>query len=240
MNRHALLRLLLCILMLSAAQTAAARAMRIVLDSGHNPGQSGALGVRGIYEMIYNDALTARLAHALRARGYEVYLTRAPTQQISLEDRARYANDLHADLFLAIHHDSAQPQYLERIQVDGREARRTTRPLSGYSIFVSLLNPKADNSRKFAALLGTRLRALERPPALHHAEAIAGENRELLDHQLGIYRFDDLVVLKKTDMPAALLEVGVITDPADEAYVSNADNQAKIVDAIVAAVRQYF
>lgn len=35
-------------------------------------------------------------------------------------------------------------------------------------------------------------------PSLHHAEPIHGENRELLDTTLGIYRFDDLTVLKKT------------------------------------------
>lgn len=212
----------------------------IVLDPGHNPDQGGALGVWGIYEVVYNDALTARLAQALKAQGYKVYVTRAPTQQIGLIERARFANDLHADLFLAIHHDSAQPKYLERIQIAGRDAWRTTQPIAGYSIFVSLLNPQAAKSQAFAMLLGKKMSALGRPPALHHAEAIPGENREWLDAKLGIYRFDDLVVLKKTTMPAALLEVGVIVDPTDEAYVSNKDNQTKIIEAIVKAIRGYF
>jgi N-acetylmuramoyl-L-alanine amidase len=55
----------------------------------------------------------------------------------------------------------------------------------------------------------------------------------------GIYRFDDLVVLKRTAIPAVLLEAGVITDPVDEAYVSSDANQAQIAEAIVSAVRRY-
>ena len=230
-----------CLLALGLAVTQAnAAPLCIVLDPGHNPGQGGALGARGIHEVVYNDALAARLAKALKAQGYAVHLTREPTQKISLDERTRFANDLRADLFLSIHHDSAQPKYLERFQVDGRDAwRTTTQPIAGYSVFISLLNPQAARAKAFSLLLGTEMNALGRPPTLHHAEAIPGENRELLDRERGLYQFDDLVVLKKTNMPAVLLEVGVIVDPGDEAYVSDEGNQAKIINAILNAIRSY-
>ena len=44
--------------------------------------------------------------------------------------------------------------------------------------------------------VGARLRDACLVPTLHHAEKIPGESRELLDAQLGIYRFDDLAALK--------------------------------------------
>jgi len=223
---------------LTVAQVNAAP-LRIVLDPGHNPDQGGALGARGIYEVVYNDALTDRLAKALEAQGHVVHVTRGPTQKVDLGERARFANELRADLFLAIHHDSAQPKYLERIQVGGREAWRTTQSIAGYSIFVSLLNPQASRSRAFALLLGAEMKAQRRPPTLHHAEPIPGENLELLDRDLGIYRYDGLAVLKKTTIPAVLLEIGVIVDSVDEAYVSGESNQVKIINAIVNAVRSY-
>ena len=231
---------LFCFLVLSLAVAQAdAAQLCIVLDPGHHPGKDGALGVRGIHEVVYNDALTGRLAQALEAQGYAVHVTRGPAQEIGLGERARFANNLNADLFLAIHHDSAQPKYLERIQVDGRDAWRTIKPIAGYSLFVSLLNPQAARSKEFGLLLGAEMNALGRPPTLHHAEAIPGENRELLDRELGLYRFDDLIVLKKTQMPAVLLEIGVIVDPVDEAYVSDEGNQTMIINAIVNAVRSY-
>ncbi|MGC3962496.1 MAG: N-acetylmuramoyl-L-alanine amidase [Rhodocyclaceae bacterium] len=218
---------------------ASAEPLRIMIDPGHTDAQGGALGVRGIYEVRYNDTLAGQVREALRAAGFDVRMTRAPGQNIGLAERAQAANDLHADLFLSIHHDSAQLRYLEKISVDSHDTYRTVRPIAGYSIFVSQLNPRFGSANVFAQMLGDEMLKLGRPPTLHHAEPIAGENRELLDRTRGIYRFDDLVVLKKTTMPAVLLEVGVIVDTVDEAYVSAPQNQARIVQAIVSAVRRY-
>lgn len=208
----------------------------VVIDPGHNPQQGGALGARGIYEVRYNDALSAKLAAALQSIGVQVLLTRTATEEISLDGRAVLANTRQADLFLAVHHDSAQLKYLNKTEVNGAAAYQTKQSIAGYSIFVSAINPKFALSLQFAQLLGSELRALGRPPTLHHAEPIAGENRALLDANLGIYQFDELLVLRKTAVPAVLLEVGVIVDRADEAYVSDTANQDAIVKAVVAAV----
>lgn len=220
-------------------ESAVSRPLRIVIDPGHTPSRGGALGVRGIYEVRYNDALAAKVCVALRSAGFTPILTRAPGEEMTLDERARFAGGQHADLFLSLHHDSAQLRYLEKIVVDGRDAYRTTKPIQGYSLFVSRINPQFAKSYRFAALLGNEMRAMGRTPSPHHAEPIAGENRELLDAKLGIYRFDDLVVLKKNAVPAVLLEVGVITDPVDEANISQEANQARIVEGIVSAVRGY-
>jgi N-acetylmuramoyl-L-alanine amidase len=211
----------------------------VVIDPGHNPQQGGALGARGIYEVRYNDALSAKLAAALQATGMHVVLTRAANEEISLGGRAELANTRQADLFLAVHHDSAQLKYLNKTEVNGATAYQTRQSIAGYSIFVSAINPKFAQSLQFAKLLGDELRALGRPPTLHHAEPIAGENRALLDADLGIYQFDELLVLRKTTVPAVLLEVGVIVDRADEAYVSDNAKQDAIVKAILAAVNAF-
>ena len=211
----------------------------VVVDPGHTPTQAGALGVAGIHEVTYNDAFSAKLAKALQAAGVKVVLTRAAAEDISLGGRAELANALPADLFLAVHHDSAQLKYLTKIEVNGAPAYQTIVPIAGYSIFVSKLNPKFEQSQQFAKLLGQALRALGRPPTLHHAEPIAGEGRELLEPSLGIYKFDELLVLRKTTVPAVLLEVGVIVDAADERYVSDNAKQEAIVQAIVAAVEEF-
>lgn len=211
----------------------------IVLDPGHTPKQGGALGVRGVYEVVYNDRFTARLADALRAASFTVKLTREPGQSLSLTDRASIANDEQPALFLAIHHDSAQSIYLRKLELANGIAYQATRPIGGYSIFVSKANPAFADAYRFAEQLGQALFGLGRPPTPHHAEDIAGERREWLNERLGIYRFDDLVVLHKTRVPAVLLEVGVIVDPADERYVSQADNQDAMCQAIVGAVRAY-
>ena len=245
-TRSAQALLCLCAFFTCAAASNAADAPRtagqpfvIVLDPGHTPKQPGALGVKGIYEVAYNDALSAKLAKALEAAGAQVVLTRASSEEISLDRRAELANARQADLFLALHHDSAQLKYLAKIEVNGTPAYQTVQPIAGYSIFVSQLNPKFAQSQQFAKLLGQELLALGRHPTLHHAEPIAGENRELLDAKLGIYKFDELLVLRKTTVPAVLLEVGVIVDAGDEKYVADNAKQDAIVQAIVAAVEKF-
>ena len=238
--------LCLCAFFMGAAPCDAADAARtadkpfvIVIDPGHTPKQPGALGIKGIHEVTYNDALSAKLAKALQAPGVQVVLTRVPSEEISLDGRAELANARQADVFLALHHDSAQLKYLTKTEVNGTPAYQTVQPIAGYSIFVSQLNPRFAQSQQFAKLLGQELLALGRHPTLHHAEPIAGENRELLDAQLGIYKFDELLVLRKTTVPAVLLEVGVIVDAEDEKYVADSAKQDAIVQAIVAAVDKF-
>ena len=88
----------------------------------------------------------------------------------------------------------------------------------------------------FAKALGVAMRRQGLMPTLHHAEPIKGENRELVNPDLGIYRFDDLIVLKSAPMPAALLECGVIVNRAEEAELLTEERQQKAVAAIHQAV----
>lgn len=209
----------------------------LVLDSGHTPKQRGVLGARGIYEMEYNDRFVAELKPQLEAIGWDVVLTRHPEESLSLTERAAKANRLRADLFLSIHHDSTQPSFVYTATLDGVEVKRTKEPFRGYSLFVSQLNPRYAESRRFAALLARQIRPLGRAPTLHHADPIRGENRPLLDSYYGIYRFDRLAVLRKTKMPAVLLEVGVLPDPEDEAWINNPRKRQAIEAAVVRAVQ---
>jgi N-acetylmuramoyl-L-alanine amidase len=48
-----------------------------------------------------------------------------------------------------------------------------------------------------------------------------------------------LLVLRKTTVPAVLLEVGVIVDAEDEKYVADNAKQDAIVQAIVAAADKF-
>lgn len=119
----------------------------------------------------------------------------------------------------------------------GQQAYQTIQPIQGYSIFVSSQGGRFVDSLRFARLLGEQMLALGRPPTLHHAEL--GEERPLLDARTGIYQFDGLAVLRRAQVPAVLLELGVIVDEADEAYVSDSGKRQAMVQAIVRAAQQY-
>ncbi|MBR6027284.1 MAG: N-acetylmuramoyl-L-alanine amidase [Neisseriaceae bacterium] len=211
----------------------------IVLDAGHTPEAAGALGAKGIYEVEYNDRFVAELKPQLEAIGYKVILTRNPEQNISLQQRARIANQLNADLFLSIHHDSTREKYLVQTTVDNLPAQRTIEPFRGFSAYVSNKNGSPFSSYCFAENLTKQILPLGRAPALYHTDPIKGENRPLLNKEYGIYRYDNLVVLRSTQVPAVLLEIGVIPDEEDEAWVSNSQNRHNMQQAIVRAVANY-
>ncbi len=211
----------------------------VIIDPGHTNKMPGAVSITGKYEVTYNDNLVSMISKALTGAGFDPVLTRNPNQEITLEDRASIANSHHALAMLSIHHDSAQGVYLESIEQNGKKTYQTRKPISGYSIFVSKKNQEFERSFIFAILLGEELIKLGRKPTLHHAEPIPGEGRPLLDAELGIYQYDDLVVLKQTKIPAVLLEIGVIVDRFDEAYVTRCDHQESIVNAIVISLREF-
>jgi N-acetylmuramoyl-L-alanine amidase len=79
-------------------------------------------------------------------------------------------------------------------------------------VFVSYANAHVEESRHFAVDLAAELKTQGLSFTAHHAEKIAGESREMIEPDLGVYRYDDLVVLKRINSPAVLLEAGVIVN----------------------------
>ena len=60
--------------------------------------------------------------------------------------------------------------------------------------------------------------------------------RQLVDAEAGVYRYDQLIVLKSTRMPAALLEAGSIINRDEELAVETPERQSLISAAVADAV----
>jgi len=86
----------------------------IVVDAGHGGYDPGALGRGPQPEKTINLAIAQDVAELLRERGARVVMTRSTDRFISLDGRAAMADRYRADLFVAIHTDSAK-----RTSVDG-------------------------------------------------------------------------------------------------------------------------
>ncbi len=211
--------------LLLALGTGVAQAAHMVVDTGHTPSQPGATGASGRVEYQYNLDLSGAVATDLLALGDRVTRVSADGAEIPLGRRTRVAPD--ADLFISIHHDSMQQQYIDA----GRQ-----REFSGFSIFVSQRNPRYADSLRCAKAIGEALLAAGEKPSLYHAEPIAGENRPLLDRRLGVHRYDGLAVLKTATMPAVLVEAGVIVNPDEEARLARPETIQRLAGAIAGGV----
>lgn len=168
------------------------------------------------------------MAEALRREDIAVVLLNPAGAPIELKQRPADAQAAGATLLVSIHHDSVQDQYLPHAD-----------RFSGYGLFVSGLNPQFQKSEAAAEKVGDRLLALGLSPSLHHAEPIPGENRPLLDPRRGIYRYDDLVVLKYAAMPALLIEAGVIVNPHDEEILADPGSRWKFAGAVAQGIADW-
>jgi N-acetylmuramoyl-L-alanine amidase len=233
MTRHNLCALLL-LLTFAISGCVTTPCFTLLVDPGHMPAKPGVTSCSGVPEYRYNNQLARLLVSRLQQQaGVMLLLSRTDEQNLELTERVRDSGS--ADLVLSLHHDSVQPQFLAEKIVDG-EKRLCSDYSRGFSLFVSRKNRQYEQSLDFARRLGRGLVARGLHPNLTHAEPIAGENRLLLDRDLGVYAFDDLIVLKRSEAPALLLEAGVVVNPADEALVQSDEYR----EAIAEAVRELF
>jgi len=216
-------------------------AFRAVIDVGHTVQAPGATSARGFTEFSFNLNLAKRIEQQLLAAGFRrsvLLVTEGPSRK-ALAERVKHANALGADLFLSIHHDSVPDRFLEKWEFEGQQHTFSDR-FHGHSIFISNDNSDRAGSLLFARLLGNEMkkRGLQYTP--HYTERYMGHRQRLLvDAQAGIYRYDELIVLRDTDMPAVLLEAGSIINREEELRMGSAERQALISAAVTDAIETF-
>jgi N-acetylmuramoyl-L-alanine amidase len=214
---------------------------RIVVDVGHTAASEGATSARNVAEFSFNLRLAQRIEQKLKADGFaetRLLVTEGKARP-SLVKRVTAANDLHADLFLSIHHDSVPDKLLEDWEFEGKKSHFSDR-FSGYSVFVSRRNPDFKTSLAFAELVAKEMKAEGLQYAKQYTLPIMGRYQHpLLDKETGVYSYDDLVVLRSTRMPAVLLEAGSIINRDEELQMASPERQNIISSAVTMAVKEF-
>lgn len=211
----------------------------VAIDIGHTPATGGATSARGIPEYEFNKRQAGELLDALvRAGSKRSFLINPDGAEITLYDRTRLAAAGDADLLLSIHHDSVQPHYLSSWDHEG-QPHPYCDLFAGYSLLVSGRQSAFADSQVLAKQLGKQLVAVGLSPTLHHNEPIDGENRPLLDRELGIYQYDGLAVLRTAAMPAVLLECGIILNRDEEARLNDEAHRSAITAAVLRGVELF-
>jgi len=216
-------------------------AFRVIVDVGHTEQAPGATSARGVSEFAFNVNLARRIEQQLLAAGFRrsvLLITEGPSGK-ALVERVTRANALEADLFLSVHHDSVPDEFLEKWEFEG-EQRNFSDRFKGHSIFISDENSDRAGSLLFARLLGGQLRKRGLKYTPHYTDPIMGNRQRLLiDELAGVYRYDQLIVLKDTGTPAVLLEAGSIINREEELRMGSAEHQAVVSAAVADAVKSF-
>ena len=216
-------------------------AFRIVVDVGHTAEAPGALSARGVPEYDFNLRLAKEIEEKLIEHGFAkaiLLITEGPARR-GLTQRVARANALKADLLVSIHHDSVPQVFKEEWEHEGQKNSYCDK-FKGHSIFVSHENGKRAASYAFGSLLGKALRANGLHYTPHYSESFMGKwRRDLVDAEAGVYRYDALIVLRTTRMPAVLLEAGSIVNRDEELLLASADHRRLIAASVVNAVDRF-
>ncbi len=216
-------------------------AFRVVIDVGHTLEVPGAMSARGVPEYAFNLRLATAARQALRDAGFDktVLLITATAPPAGLVERATRANSMGADLFISIHHDSVPDYLLETWDYEGQQNHFSDR-FSGFAIFISNENADVAGSAIFGDLLGKQLQARGLKYTPHYTLPLMGHRRRtLVDAIAGVYRYDQLIVLRDTRMPAVLLEAGSIINRQEELEMGRPERQALTAAALAGAVDDF-
>jgi N-acetylmuramoyl-L-alanine amidase len=223
-----------------AEDTCRRATFKVLIDVGHTPEDPGAISAHGNPEYGYNLALANTAMTQLIDAGFRqtTLLLAKGKGYGQLVQRAGIANRVAPDLLISIHHDSSREVYIRKWEFAGVE-RNYSDKFSGHSLFVSMKNRFYKQSVDFAKLLGRELASKGLQFTPQHAEDIPTARLPLVDAELGVYRYDNLVVLKDVHVPAVLFEAGLIINRKDELVLATAERRALLAKAITSAVADY-
>jgi N-acetylmuramoyl-L-alanine amidase len=213
----------------------------VVIDPGHGGKDSGAVGASS-----YEKNVTLATALALRARlektgRYQVVMTRQTDVFIPLEQRVQIARRAGADLFLSLHADSGPGPSIHGASVytlSEKGEQRVGYVLGAHEWFLQQA-VQSDDQAVGRILLDLTQRSTRNRSAGFAQTLIerVGDRAPLLPRS---QRDAGYFVLLAPDVPAALLEMGFITNADDEARLNDPDQRAALADKIAQAIDGYF
>jgi len=214
----------------------------IVIDPGHGGSDTGALGEGGIVEKNLTLAVSRFLSRELNKLGYGVRMTREKDEKKALTDRASLANRLDATLFVSLHANSstvhsvrgAETYYVSLDDTASDAAAKNTAEQE---------NSVAEQSDRNTSGLDLILWDMAQSEVLNESAKLALDIQLRLNALLGIkdrgVKQAPFVVLTGATMPAALVEIGFLSNPKEAVLLEQEPHQQELARAIALGVHDF-
>ena len=225
------------------------RPLIVAIDAGHGGQDPGAHGPTGKREKDVTLAIARELARQVNATpGLKAYLTRDTDVFLPLPRRTQLARQAKADIFVSIHADAAE----------NRAAR-------GSSVYVLSLRGASSQRARWLAdkenaadLIGGRSRAratdntlasvlldLTQSGQMKASEdaasyVLSGLKTVGNSHKADIERANFAVLRTSDSMPAMLVETAFISNPDEEARLTDPAYQRQLARAVLGGIDTYF
>ncbi len=213
----------------------------VVIDPGHGGEELGTQGARGTLEKDITLSVARRLRTLIESRlGAKVFLTREDDRTLSLDDRSAFANNHQADVFLSIHANSAVRPLLKGAEVYFLTVERAdaeARKRAGDE--AATLPALGGGTREIDLILWetAQARYLEQSAALAGfvEQAFAGR----IEMSPRAVQQAPFRVLVGANMPAALVEIGYLSNAEQETQLASGAYQDQVAQALLDALTRF-
>lgn len=223
---------------------------RIVIDPGHGGKDVGAQGY-GLNEKDIVLSTAKHLKKELIKRGYEVLVTRETDKFIPLKDRPKLASEWKGDLFISLHCNA----------IDGDKKRKES--VKGFKVFI-LREAESEADKTLARRENkflqehdveskTEIDPVQWIVLQHQLNLYTKESEKMAEHM--VHEFKEaktlhahgtgasqagFFVLVGALMPAALFEIGFISNPEEAKKMNKPSFQKKLSSQMVDAIDSFF
>lgn len=218
------------------------RIKRVVIDAGHGGYDLGAVSPGGIKEKELALTIAKMVARDLRKAGLEVLMTRGEDVFIPLPDRSRIANDNETDFFISIHANASPSRALRGFEVYylSEASDDMAVALEQAENVPSLRTAQvAEPSKDLKAIYLDLKAAQDRKESIYAAKILTETVRSSVVVGAERVRSAQFHVLKWTQAPSVLIEIGYLTNTEDELNLADPIYEKLLAKAIVRGFMDY-
>ena len=231
-------------------ETAGTREVKtIVIDPGHGGKDTGAQGKNSNEKDIVL-AVGKLLKKELEKEGFNVKMTRDKDVFIELGERANLANQWDGDLFISLHCNAIDASAERKKQIKGyhvyvlrapesEEDKAIARRENKVATLYGEKNAKEELSPIEWFKLEARLEKYKQNSYMFTEEMLKAFDGGKIKRQGGGVGGAGFMVLVGALMPAVLFEIGFISNPEEEAYMTTTKAQEDIAARVAKAVSTY-
>ncbi len=223
-----------------------ARKRVVVIDPGHGGVDPGAIGRKGVHEKQVTLAVGLALRTALQKRGrYEVVMTRDRDVFVRLRQRVAMARAAGADLFISLHADSNPVRSVRGASVYTLSERASDAEAAALAAqenkadLIAGVDLSAESNEVTNILIDLAQRETMNHSA-RFASLLVGELDKSTRVLSRSHRFAGFAVLRAPDVPSVLVELGYLSNAADEELLMQPRHRARLAETIANAVDAYF
>lgn len=218
----------------------------VVIDPGHGGKDPGCHG-KSTNEKTTVLAIGLKLGEYIKSKypHIKVIYTRDKDEFIELDQRAKIANDNHADVFISIHANAASSAaYGTETYVLGLHRTKSQEEVAKRENSTIFFEENSEDKYKNFdlspdAIIARQLQlSVFLDQSINLASKIQEQFKSIGRHDRGVKQAGFLV-LYKTTMPSLLIETGFLTNVKEENYLKNPANQIKIANSIFRAFQEY-